>query len=359
LCEDIGAEPVPVINCGMACQFNTAELVPLEDLDPYIQDAVDLIEFANGPVESNWGKLRAEMGHPEPFKMKYIGVGNEQWGMQYFERYELFEKAILDKYSDIQIISTTGPFPTGSFFDLAEMKLKQSKAALVDEHYYNRPEWFFENVKRYDNYNRDGYKIFVGEYAGASKQMASPENRNTWECALAEAAFMTGLERNADVVYMASYAPLLAHVDAWQWTPDLIWFDNLTSYGTPSYYVQKLYSTNKGTDLISIVQNGEPLTGQNGIYASAVVDSKTSEIIIKIVNSNKEVQAVLFKLNSKRKLNKEAELIGMTSSDLEAMNTIDQPETVVPIAQKVTLQNKKLNVTLGPNSFYVIKIRIN
>lgn len=357
LCEDIGAQPVPVVNCGMACQFNTAELVPLEDLDPYIQDALDLIEFANGPAESQWGKIRADMGHPEPFGMEYIGIGNEQWGLQYFERYELFEKEILTKYPEMKIVSTSGPMASGPFFNIAEQELKKYQAALVDEHFYNRPEWFLQNVKRYDNYKRDTYKIFVGEYAAASKQMASPENKNTWECALAEAAFMTGLERNADVVSMASYAPLLAHVDAWQWTPDLIWFDNLTSYGTPSYYVQKLYSTNKGTAVIPVTEAGEALTGQNGLYASASMDEHSGEIFIKVVNSSGEVKNLSLDVSSKKSLEKTARIEKIGSANLETMNSIEKPATIVPVEETLSFSGKKLDITLSASSFYVIKLK--
>src|SRR5690606_2312106 len=238
LAEDIGAEPLPILSCGMACQFNTGEVVPLDQLDPYIEDALDLIEFANGPPDSPWGKVRVEMGHPEPFNLKFIGIGNEQWGPGYIERYKLFADVIKSKYPDITLISGSGPFPDGEMFDYGWEELRGLKAEIVDEHYYRDPQWFFDNAARYDSYDRSGPKVFAGEYAAQSVAIASPENKNNWECALSEAAFMTGLERNADIVYLSSYAPLLAHVDGWQWTPDLIWFDNLKSFGTPNYYVQ-------------------------------------------------------------------------------------------------------------------------
>jgi alpha-L-arabinofuranosidase len=257
LAEDIGASPLPILSCGMACQFNTAELVPLDQLDPYIQDALDLIEFANGPVTSKWGKLRADMGHPDPFNMKMIGVGNEQWGPQYIERYKLFEKAIKSKYPSIGIISSAGPFPDGELFDFAWEELKSLNVEIVDEHYYRNPEWFFQNANRYDKYDRNGPKIFAGEYAAQSVAVASPDNKNNWQCALSEAAFMTGLERNADVVHLTSYAPLFAHAEGWQWTPDLIWFDNLNAYGTANYHVQKLFANNKGTHTLSVKNGNE------------------------------------------------------------------------------------------------------
>ena len=182
------------------------------------------------------------MGHPAPFNLKFIGVGNEQWGPHYIDRYKVFTKAIKDKYPSIVIVSSVGPFPDGELFDYAAKELKELNAEIVDEHYYRNPEWFLENSNRYDNYDRKGPKIFAGEYAAQSVATVSPDNKNNWKCAMSEAAFMTGLERNADMVYMASYAPLFAHAEGWQWTPDLIWFDNLRSYGTPNYYVQKLFA---------------------------------------------------------------------------------------------------------------------
>ncbi len=359
LSEDIGAEPLPVINCGMACQFNTGELVSLENLDPYVQDALDLIEFANGPVNSEWGKIRAEMGHPQPFNMKYIGVGNEQWGAQYFERYAIFEKTINEKYPDIKIVSTSGPMSSGPFFDYAEKELKKYNADLVDEHYYSSPQWFYDNISRYDDYERNTYKIFVGEFAASSHQMASPENKNTWGCALAEAAFMTGLERNADVVYMASYAPLLAHVDAWQWTPDLIWFDNLTSYGTVSYYVQKLYSVNKGTHLLNMLTDGEPLKGSDGLYASAALDKEKNEIILKIVNSSDTKQDLDIALKTKKRLESNAQITVLSSTDLEAMNTLENSDNIIPTESVASLNKKNLKINVSPYSFTLIKIKSN
>ncbi|RYD90190.1 MAG: alpha-L-arabinofuranosidase, partial [Sphingobacteriales bacterium] len=216
LSEDIGAEPLPVLSCGIACQFNTGELVPMGELDPYVQDAIDLIEFANGAATSKWGKVRADMGHPAPFNLKMIGVGNEQWGPDYIERYKVFEKAILAKYPNIKIVSGSGPFPDGEQFDYGWKELKKLNAQIIDEHYYNTPTWFKENATRYDDYDRKGPKVFAGEYAAQSDRPASVNNRNNWLTAISEAAFMTGLERNAAVVAMASYAPLFAHAEGWQ-----------------------------------------------------------------------------------------------------------------------------------------------
>jgi len=356
LAEDIGAEPLPILNCGMACQFNTGELVPLDQLDPYVQDALDLIEFANGSINSTWGKVRSDMGHPEPFNMKYIGVGNEQWGEQYIERYKIFEKALKEKYPDIVIVSAVGPFPEGEQFDYLMDQMKKLDAEIVDEHYYKPPEWFRENATRYDSYDRNGPKVFAGEYAAQSVAIASPANKNNWECALSEAAFMTGLERNADLVVMTSYAPLFAHADAWQWTPDLIWFNNLSSYRTPNYYVQKMYSTNRGTDLLSITfEDGGNVIGQNGLYSSAVIDSVAGQLIIKLVNTSDKMQPVSIYLRNKKVTNN-AEVLKLTSENLSDVNSFDNPKKISPEESQIKVEDNHIETGIDPFSFLIIKV---
>jgi alpha-L-arabinofuranosidase len=266
LCEDIGAQPLPLVNAGMACQFNSGELCPPDQLGPYIQDALDLIEFANGPATSTWGAKRAAMGHPQPFNppLRMMGVGNEQWGPQYLERLTLFTKAIKEKYPEIMIVSDAGPSPADDRFAYLWPKLQEFKADghpvdIVDQHCYANPIWFLSNTHRFDNYDRNGPKIFFGEYAAQSVAICSTKNRNNLECALAEAAFMTGLERNAAVVHMASYAPLFSNTEAWQWTPDLIWTDSLHAVPSVNYYVQQLYCKNRG-DVVLPVTNTAPVT---------------------------------------------------------------------------------------------------
>lgn len=240
-CADIGAEPVPIVNCGMCCQARRGRHVPLGELQPFIQDALDLIEFANGPVTSEWGAKRAAMGHPKPFNLKLVGVGNEQWQQEYFDRYDVFYKALKAKHPEIQLITTAGPQASDNLFHFAWNKFRTGTPAdIVDEHYYRPPQWFLENVDRYDSYDRKGPKVFAGEYA------AHDRNRgNNLRSALAEAAFLTGLWRNADVVTMAAYAPLFAKAGRLQWRPDLIWFDNARAYGSPSYHVQAMYMRNR------------------------------------------------------------------------------------------------------------------
>jgi alpha-L-arabinofuranosidase len=241
LCEDIGAAPLPILNCGMACQYESAQLVPLDQLRSFVQDALDLVEFANGPATSEWGSKRAAMGHPEPFHLKFLGVGNEQWGEPYFDRYRVFRAAIKAKYPDIQIVTPAGPGVGDRWWELAWTKFRGGLPAdLVDEHYYRGPRWFLDNAVRYDDYDRAGPRIFAGEYAAHDNG-----RRNNLRAALAEAAFMTGLVRNSDLVTLSSYAPLFAKAGATQWTPDLIWCDNTRVFGSPSYYVQLLFSRNR------------------------------------------------------------------------------------------------------------------
>ncbi len=355
MCEDIGATPLPILSCGLACQFNSSETTPLEELEPFVQDALDLIEFANGGTDTKWGAVRAEMGHPAPFNLQAIGVGNEQWGQEYFERYEVFSKAIRAKYPTIKLVSGTGPGSKGEMFEAAEKALTVLKPDLVDEHYYDSPQWFRENAARYDNYDRNHYKIFAGEYAAQSVATVSPDNKNNWECALAEAAFMTGLERNADVVYMTSYAPLFAHVNRWQWTPDLIWFDNLTSFGTANYYVQKLYANNAGTKTIPIKNNGENLTGKKGLYATASLDEKTNEVIIKLVNTSAEAQSIDLNINGLA-AKSNGKLITMLDKDIKNYNTITEPTKIIPSEKMISISQGKTIVVLEPFSFKVFRI---
>jgi alpha-N-arabinofuranosidase len=357
LSEDLGAEPLPILSCGMACQFNTGELVPMDELDPYVQDALDLIEFANGAIETPWGRIRSEMGHPKPFNLKYIGVGNEQWGPDYIERYKVFEKALKAKYPKIIIVSGSGPFPEGDYFEYGMQELKKLNAEIVDEHYYKSPKWFRENATRYDSYDRKGPKIFAGEYAAQSVAIASPDNRNNWECAFSEAAFMTGLERNAEVVNLTSYAPLMAHEEAWQWTPDLLWFNNLEAYGSANYYVQKLFATNRGTDLIAITKDGKPVTGQDNLFASAVKDVNSKEVIVKIVNTSATAQEVNVDLKG-TKLQTKGTIITLTSPNLQDENSFANPKKISPIESEFKMKGNKAETTLPAYSVTVLKLKL-
>ncbi|MCM3900894.1 MAG: hypothetical protein ND866_04245 [Pyrinomonadaceae bacterium] len=358
LSEDIGAEPLPILNCGMACQFNTGELVPLEQLDHYIQDAIDLIEFANAPVTTDWGRRRAAMGHPAPFNLKMIGIGNEQWGPQYVERYEIFARVLKQKYPNVALITSAGPAPDGDRFDFLWAKMRELKADLIDEHYYMAPKWFRDNAGRYDNYPRTGPKVFAGEYAAQSVGIASPDNRNNWECALSEAAFITGLDRNADVVQMSSYAPLFGHLEAWQWTPNMIWFDNLRSYGTPNYYVQKLFSVNRGTRILPVLLNGSATNGQGELFTSASLDEESGEVIIKVVNTASSTKEVRINLAGAKTVGKNGKAFVLESSDLKAENSLDNPTKVAPVEGPLVIPSGEFVFTLAPQSFTVMRIPV-
>jgi alpha-L-arabinofuranosidase len=354
LCEDIGAEPLPVINCGMICQFLSKqdnEHCAVENLKPYIQDALDLIEFANGSENSVWGKIRSQMGHPEPFNLKYLAVGNEQWGESYGRRLEPFVKAIREKNPEIMIVGSSGPYPSGKEFDYGWQEMTRLKADLVDEHFYRNPEWFLKNASRYDNYNRKGPKVFAGEYA-----CHTDGQRNNFEAALCEAAFMTGMERNADVVHMTAYAPLFAHVENWQWRPDLIWFDNLNVVKTPSYFVQQLYAKNAGTNVLKTTSDNKPLSGQDSLYASSVIDNNSGKIILKIVNTSKLVKSVKIEIDGLSSIGSVASAT-ILQNPLNAENTFDEPSLVVPKNVTIPVKSNILTIELLPGSFMIISVK--
>lgn len=367
LSEDIGAEPLPILNVGMACQYQNwndeRAHVPMDELQPYIDDCLDLIEFANGPANSKWGKIRAEMGHPAPFNMKYIGVGNEQWGEFYYERLKPFVAAIRAKYPNIKIVGTSGPVPEDKpdntyRFEDGWKAMKAQKADLVDEHYYRDEEWFLTHGLRYDSYDRKGPKVFAGEYACHGKG----KKWNHYEAAILEAAFMTGFERNADVVHMTTPAPLFAHVDGWQWRPDQIWYDNTDMFKTVSYYVQQMYATNAGTNVLSLTMDKKPVAnqaGQNGLFASAAFDSKTGEVIIKVVNTSKQKQTVAFNL-SDIKGERTAKTLTLCHDGMDDENSICKPELITPKTgtAQVTAAGKSavLNDELPSMSFRIYRI---
>lgn len=365
LSEEMGAAPLPVLNVGLVCQYQNNDLkahVPVDSLDEYIQDALDLVEFANGPVESKWGALRAEMGHPASFGLKYLGVGNEQWGPEYVERLSKFVDVLREKCPEIKIVGSSGPSPSGDKFDYLWPEMKKLKVDLVDEHYYANEDWFRKNAARYDSYDRKGPKVFAGEYACHGKG----KKYNHFNASLLEAAFMTGLERNADIVEMATYAPLLAHYEGWQWRPDMIWFDNLESVATASYYVQQMYAQNKGTNVLSATVDAQPLTGaegQNGLYATAAFDAPTGDYIVKVVNTAANAQDLNIKLDKLKKNDKisSVEIITLTSQDPMAENTVANPDVIKPVTatQEVALDAKNPDYTLSmePNSFKVLRFK--
>ena len=372
LSEEIGAEPLPVLNVGMSCQFQNdikhenEVHVPLDQLQPYIDDCIDLIDFANGdPATNKWAKLRADMGHPEPFNLKFLGVGNEQWDYTdnpaFTKRLKIFIEAIRKVHPEIKLIGTTGPNSEGWDFDLLQPRMKELGCDLYDEHFYRNEQWFLNSGKRYDNYDRSkkAPKVFAGEYACHGKG----KKWNHFETSLYEAAFMTDLERNADLVHMATYAPLFAHVEGWQWRPDMIWYDNTRMFKSVSYYVQQMYSTNKGTNVLKLTMNGQPVAGQegqNGLFASSVLDKNEGTIIVKVVNTSKTPQNVSINLNG-LKGELAAETITLTYNDMDAENTLDNPNRIVPTKGNLTCaagkKNTVINDQLPAMAFRIYKVK--
>ena len=355
LSEEIGAEPLPILSCGLACQFqneNPDAHCPVDELQPFIQDALDLIEFANGSVDTPWGKVRAEMGHPAPFGMKFLGIGNEQWDSLYPEHLEPFLKAIRAAHPEIKVVGSSGPDSEGKQFDYLWPEMKRLKADLVDEHFYRPYDWFLSQGARYDNYDRKGPKVFAGEYACHAKG----KKWNHAYASLLEAAFMTGLERNADVVHMATYAPLFAHVEGWQWRPDLIWYDNLHSFRTVSWYVQQLYSQFRGKNTLKLKMGGANVTGaegQGGLFASAVLDG--DKVYVKVVNTSEEPRQITLSftgLKKKASLKADGGMRLMADRKFED-NTLRNPEDIVPLPLDFEGEGKQLETSVPALSFSV------
>ena len=361
LSEYIGAAPLPILNVGLACQYQNDDdsdaHIPVNKLDEYIQDALDLIEFANGDVTTKWGKLRADMGHPAPFNLKFLGIGNEQWGPLYPERLEKFITILRDRHPEIKIVGSSGPSPDGDKFDYGWEQMRRLKVDLVDEHYYCNQDWFMNNVTRYDNYSRKGPKVFAGEYACHIKEHAAdfPEAKNVFDAAICEAALMTGFERNADIVHMATYAPLFAHVDGWQWRPDLIWMDNLTTVRTPNYYVQQMYACNRGTHILKLTEYKEPITGKDGLCASAVYDKDHNNYIIKIVNTSEADKPVEITLKGTKNLFKDGTVTTLHAASADAANTTKNKNVVVPKTAKVKASGNKVMLTVPARTFAVYR----
>ena len=378
LAEDIGAEPLPVISCGLSCQFQNPDPtkpgvhVAVDDLDSYIQDALDLVEFANGDVTTTWGKVRAEMGHPAPFNLKFLAVGNEQWdyddahggyGPVFTERLKKFSDALRKRYPTLKLIGTTGPNSEGWDFDLLQPRMKELGVDLYDEHYYRDEQWFLTHGLRYDTYDRRGPKVFAGEYACHGKG----KKWNHYEAAILEAAHMTGFERNADIVYMTTPAPLFAHVHGWQWRPDQIWYDQTQMFRTVSYYVQQLYATNKGTHVLSLTtpagKKGVPVAGQegqNGLFASACYDKEAGEVVVKVVNTSKQMQPIRLNLKDLTGATT-AQTITLSHAGMDDENSIQRPELITPQRGTIAVEPDKkqsvINDQLPPMSFRIYRVK--
>lgn len=331
-CEDIGAKPLPVVAAGVCCQNaghylpgapKGQQCIPMDEMAAYVQEVLDLIEYANGPVTSAWGARRAADGHPKPFGLEYLGVGNEDQISQGFkERFKMIADAVRAKHPEIKVIGTAGPLPDGRDFEEGWALARQEKIPLVDEHYYRSPEWFWGNLGRYDRYDRSGPAVYVGEYAAHEK-----DRRNTLRSALSEAAYLTALERNGDIVRLSSYAPLLARQGNTQWRPDLIYFDNLTVTPSVNYYVQQLFSLHAGETCHEVqVSDG---AARKTLAVSAVGESAEGDLILKFVNGADTPLTVRFDVSAAGAFGASAECV-VLSGDPQAENVFGLAPAVVP-----------------------------
>lgn len=361
LCEYLGASPVPVVNVGLACQYQSTQKVASDsgEFREFIQDTLDLISFANGDTATQWGALRAAMGHPEPFGLTMVGIGNEQWeteDVDYFHRYELFEEAIHKEYPDIRLLGSAGPNVNSREYEAAwnwirpAARKKDTFVYAVDEHYYVPPKWCFDNVGFYDAYPRE-VKVFAGEYAAHPQGIADFTLRNNMEAALAEAALLTGIERNADVVVLACYAPLFARIGYTQWSPDLIWFDDIHAYGTPSFYVQKLYSLHTGQEEL---ETDACLEEQ--LYCAVSCDRKEKEVIVKLVNGAQESRQITIELEEGWKTGTALTRIELCGDCLQQVNSIGCPERIRDRQQTEEMGGNRLQIEVKPFSVTVLRI---
>lgn len=376
LAEEIGAEPLPVLNVGMACQFQNGDDAHApctkEGLQQFIDDCIDLIDFANGdPAKNEWAKLRADMGHPAPFNLKFLAIGNEQWEKPYFDRLAIIAPEVRKVHPEIKLIGTSGPNAEDDHFRNGWPAMAKLKADLVDEHYYRDVKWYQNSMNRYDDrkfYTKDGPRVFAGEWACHDRG----KKYNHAGASIYEAAFMTNIERNADLVHMATYAPLFAHVDGWQWRPDLIWYDNLTTARTASYYVQQLYMLNRGTNVLPTtvaIDGGKPSVnpvpvGDDGVFASSVIDRQKNEIIVKVINTTAAKQPITINISGlkTKAMPATAAVTSLDCSNYDAENMPSKPEVVSPAQSQAPVAASKaaaaITATIPAKTFQVYKVKI-
>ena len=353
-CEDIGAKPLPVLPAAVSCQNSGAtwsiggtgqNAVPMDEMQNYIREVLDLIEWANGPATSTWGAKRAAAGHPESFKLQYVGIGNEDKMTPEFEqRFKMIFDAVKAKHPEITVVGTVGPAPDGEDFTKGWKIADDQKVPVVDEHYYTSPEWFISNQHRYDSYKRKASEVYLGEYASWGNKM-----RN----AIAEAAYMTSLERNGDVVRMASYAPLLAKKNFTQWKTDMIFFDNTVICPTTNYFVQKMFSANRGDYYFDKVITKDEK--DSNLAASCVQDSKTGDIILKLVNYGNSVKPMKINLAKFGKIAAEGEQSVLAGSP-DAENTFGNTQNILPVNSVIKI-GKSLDYSVPAMSLTVIRIK--
>ncbi len=353
-CEDVGAEPLPVIAAGVPCQNSQTGGhgqqggIPMCDMDQYVQDILDLIEWANGDKGTRWGKLRAESGHPEPFNLKYVGIGNEDLITDIFqERFIMIFDAIKEKHPEITVIGTVGPFSEGTDYRVGWELASKLEVPMVDEHYYQPPGWYLNNQDYYDRYDRSEPKVYLGEYA-----THIPGRKLNMETALCDALHLINVERNADVVSMTSYAPLLAKKGNTQWNPDLIYFDNTNIYLTPDYYVQKLFGQNSGDEyipsMVSLSDNNKDV--QKRIASSFVYDSKSGDYILKLAN--------LLPVSVHTEVDLSKIPIDFGDAQLTVLSGEVDDEKAKPEAKTIQI-DKELTYTLPAYSFSVLRMKSN
>lgn len=340
LCEDLGATPLPVIPVGVSCGWMKYEYVPMDKLDETIQDALDLVEFANGKTDSKWGRIRAEMGHPEPFSLKYICLGNEEANTpELLERYPKFVKAFKEKYPEIRLIGTSSPGNDVPLYnEMSKMGCWSS-----DEHYYEEPQWYIDNQNRFDDWDRSKAKVFVGEYAS---------NGNKLHNALGEAVYLTGLERNADIVEMAAYAPLLARYGNTQWgKANLIYFDDEKVVLTPNYYVQQMFAHNKGDFYLRNKIENWPC---KELAVSTTLDKSNSEIILKVVNAKATSCDLQVNLAGVKQFSKNAKLITL-KGQRDDENTKEYPDRIKPVINSIGVE-KQFKLKIPAYSVQILRI---
>jgi alpha-N-arabinofuranosidase len=335
-CEDIGAKPLPVVPAGVCCQNadhqgGTGQRgLPLDAMPDYIQEVLDLIEWANGPTNSTWGAKRTAAGHPEPFHLQYLGVGNEEHITPVFsERFKLIHDAVKAKHPGITVIGTVGPFHSGADFDAGWKIANEFRLEMVDEHYYEKPEWFLNNLQRYDGYDRAKSQVYVGEYAAHESNRA-----NTLRSALAEAAYLTSLERNGDIVRFTSYAPLLAKQGRTQWRPDMIYFDNTRLLRSVNYFVQQMFGQNQG----DVYLNTSITPATTNLAVSCVRDSRSGDVILKIVNTGSSAQSLRVEMSGAKGIATEAVKTELKGNPA-AVNSFEAPTVVVPRDSSIPVGN--------------------
>ena len=378
LCADLGADPIPVLNAGLICQgragynetlqkFNNGEITETEwqeyisriaytpeteEFNQYLQDILDLIEYANGEITTEWGAKRAENGHKEPFNLKYIAIGNENWGEVYWRNFDVIYKAVKEKYPEIIIISSAGHSGAGEDFDANWATINANyRDTIIDEHYYTSGGELFRTTDRYDDYERSGAKVMVGEYAPKSDGVGTIQTKSNIWAAVENAAYLTGVERNADLVSMISYAPTLAKINAQCWDVNMIWFDSQSVVLTPDYYVQMLFANNYGTNYLN---TDFDMTAE-GVYQCSTVDTENQVIYVKLVNTTNKAYRFDINLTGFANVNNPS-VQYMSENFKAACNEIDEPLHVAPEEMSLKLDDNTVKYEADSYSVSVIRI---